>query len=804
MELALVARWAVALALLTALGAPVAATVFARFPRRGAAFALPTALAVLATVVFLVGQVTFGRHTVVLGVFLVGGLSLVAYRAGEAPDWRAVAGSYGVFLLGFCLFVVYASENAAITPRAGEQFLHYGLTNALVHAESLPPEDFWFAGEPLRYYYGTQLQVAMLSMLTGTELRYGYYLALATFYGVLFVGAYGLAGAVVAVRGRSYHLGGALGAAFVALAGTSVTFLRLAFGWLPDRVRADHGEPVFRGLTVERGMSFDEAVASQGGVDGWLWFYERYVAEAALHEFPLYAFVKADLHGHTLSTGYVVLAAAVAFSYYLTPAERRRRRLAVLYGGLGLVAGVFGFMNTWALPTAVGLAWLAVAAADPHPATLLPGRVAARLDPGDSPLRRRLPAEAWRVVLAAVFAVPVGVVGVAVASPFLVFGQVPTNEGVGLFPPRTPLDSFLVLYGGVLVLVAGYLVAASRPLPVSRVHLGAGGVLCLALGIAASSSFAVVGLVVAFLAVAWWLVRTDRAGFTAVLVVAGLGLLLSLELVHARVYPFDRVRWNTTLKVAIQGWTLAALGAGAAGALLLSGAAERLDRSWSGPETPGCGRTGWSSAKTALPAACAVVLVLGVLATSLPFAALVFYGDVGSDGLSPREGSLDALANHDQFRGEEMAALYWLDERGQPTVLEAPARRSYQWKSTASVFTGAVTVAGWDHQEGYRGEAAFDERATAVESAYVGPVENVTGTLDRYDVEYIYVGPSEREAFDDVNEFERVDGVSVAFENDAARIYAVDQESLGEGAGDRNHHNPGRRSPKHVGETCIR
>jgi len=340
MEYVLLVKWSLVLALLTAIGAPLTTAIFARLPRRGAAFSLPVTLAVLATVVFLVGQITFGLHTIVFGVLVVWGLSAFAYRAGYVPEWRTVASAYGVFLAGFLLFAFYVAHTTAITPQGGEQFLHYGLTNALVDAGTLPPEDFWFAGEPLRYYYGTQLQVTRLSMLTGTELRYGYYLGLTTFYAVLFVSAYGLVGAVVENRGRSFHLGGLFGAVFVGLAGTSVTFLRQLFGRLPDETAREYGEPVFRGLIEERGMSLEEALASQGGTNDWLWFYERYAAEGGLHEFPFYSFIKADLHGHTLSTGYIVLAAAVAFSYYLTPAEQRYRRLGLLYGGLGLVAGL--------------------------------------------------------------------------------------------------------------------------------------------------------------------------------------------------------------------------------------------------------------------------------------------------------------------------------------------------------------------------------------------------------------------------------------------------------------------------------
>ena len=794
MEWVPVVQWSIVLALLTALGAPIAAAVFRPLPRRGAAFSLPVALVVLAVVTFWLGQVTYGRHTVVAGVLVIAACAGVALYYGAEPDWRAVAGSGGVFLVGFAFYLLYSAFNAAITPAGGEQFLHYGLSNALTDAGALPPEDFWWAGKPIRYYYGTQLQVASLSLLSGVELRYGYFLALSTFYGVLFVTAYGLVGSILATRDRSYRLGGAFGALFVALAGSLTAFLRLAYEFFPAGVRGWSSDALFGALVADRRNTFQEAINTQGTASEWLWWNARYVIEGGLYEFPLYSFVKADLHGHGLSTGYVLLSAAVALSYYHTPASEHWRRRGLLFGGLGLVAGLFGFMNTWSLPTAVGLAWLAMAAAGSHPATLLPGGTRLVIGSGDA--ASRLADEAWRIVLAAVLAVPVGLIGVLVASPFLL-GGVPTNDGVGLFPPQSDLGPFLAVYGGLLALFVALLLSRSVGAGVperrrNRLALGAAvlALVVVPLAVDHPAAPAVLAAVGPLLLMAWWLVRTDRLGFEAVLLVGGLGLLLALELVHAKVWPADRIRWNTTLKVAVQGWTLAGAAGGAAAALLVSDAVERL-------REPGAAREGSpvvGSARsrlerlaprirTAGPAVLALVLVSGVVLASLPFAALAVNGNVGGEldrYLDVNsEGSIDGLGPHDRWKGDQMAAIYWLDEQGKPTIVEAPSRSNYRWQNAASVFSGAVTVAGWNHQAGYRGEAAYDRRASAVEDVYVGPWANATRTLREHDVEYIYVGQGERDRFENgIRDFESYEGISVAFESQAVMIYAVDGSAL--------------------------
>ena len=798
-ELAIVLKWLVAFAALTAVGAPLAAAVFPRLPRSGAALALPAAVVPLALFVFWIGQVTFGFHTVVVGLGLVVAASALAYRRGAEPEWRAVAGGYAVFAVGFLFLVSFRMYNAGITPAGGEQFLHFGLVKALLRAETLPPEDFWFAGEPLRYYYGTQMQVAAYTLLTDTAPRYGFNLGIAAFYGFLVVSAYGLVGAATALRGRSYRLGGALGVFFVALAGALTTAVRLGFGLLPRETALEYGRPAFDAV---RHMPYEEAVVRLSNPFEWGWFYTRYVVPNTLQEFPLYSFVKSDLHGHALSNGYILFAAALALSYYLTPAEEQGRRLALVYGGMGLVAGVFGFMNTWSLPTVVGLAWLALAAADAHPATLLPDglgdRLAVDADPESGGRLEWLGAELWRIVLAGVLAAGVGLVGVALASPFLIFGNVPTNEGVGFLPPRTDLWPFLVIYGNVLALFAVYLLYSGReairdvpPVAVAGVSLAGLAAVAALLWVV---DFAVLAVTGPLLLGAWWLLRTDRIGFEGLLLVAGVGLILSMDIVYARVWPPTQIRWNTTLKVAVQGWTLAAAGMGGASALVLTDArqylAERLSTESSDARAEGAARADGGDEEQSrripsmpTPTRSAVVagtLVVAVILLSSPFAVLTFAGEVGSDAAADREATLDGLATHERWHAEEMEAIHWLDDRqGTPTIVEAPGRSTYRWSSPASTLTGLPAVIGWDHQQGYRGVEAFERRAEEVDGVYDGPWSEAATPLRSYDVQYVYVGPNEREQYgENMRNFDERPELSVAFENDAVTIYEVNQSAL--------------------------
>lgn len=757
MEYALLARWLLAYAVLTACGTPLSAVLFRRFPERGVAFAVPVSLVTLALPLYWLGHLALGPVTLAVAFGLLVGSAAVAARRIDVP-WRSSAEMYLVFAAGVVVYALFRASDPTIHPAGGEKFLHFGLINAVLRAEALPPQDMWFAGKSVRYYFGGHLMTATLSTLTGTAPQYAYNLAMSGYFGVLVVSAYGLGGAVAEAADRSRRVGGAVSVYFVVFAGYAVTAVRLAWDLLPEATARGYGRPVFGAI---RHMDYEEALREQTSAETWGWFFDRYVVEGTLTEFPMYSFVKADHHGHTITTGFLVVAAAIAYAYYRTPADERRRRLAVVFGVFPAFGGVLGVTNAWVLPSVVGLAWLGLLFAPAHPATLVGGpRYDGLLD------------ELWRAAIATAIAAVVGGVAVLWGAPFLLFGT-PTNDGIGLLPPRTPTVGVLLLYGAVLSVFVGYLATQWRK-PLEKVAdswrpherlvaatVAVVGVVTLTLVSVAVGfpAFALVGLPLAAGAV---LLRIeDRVGFETVLLVGGLGLVVSMELVYAKVWPPGQTRWNTTLKVAIQAWTLC--GVAAAGIIVRWGG-NALDRL----------RTRRLSVRGYASNGAIVCLCVAVVLVSSPFAALAFVPSVvdGADG-----GSLDGLAAHEEYHPDEMAAIEWLDDRnGSVTLVETPGRNTYDWRNPASTFTGHPSVAGWDHEKGYRGIDAYERRAEDVDEIYRG--QNRAAHLAGYGVDYVYVGPTERNRYGEQLAAFEGPAYEVAFREGNVTVYAVRRSKL--------------------------
>ena len=724
MEYGLVVLWLAAYLSVGALSLPLAATVFSDFHDRGAAFAVTIGLLTIAVAGYLVGHLAFGLPALIAGVALLGVLSLRADGIGRAT-WRSYAEAAAVFTAAFLFVVAIRSVSPAIAPlpiAAGEKFLDYGLLRSLLRGSTLPPEDMWFAGEPIQYYYGGQMLTALLATLTGTAPRFAYNLALAGFYASLATAAYGLAGAIAVEHDAPRRLAAAISLFFVGLAGNLHTAVGVAAWLLPSGL-----------VTAIPAVGSD--VASWTPAAFYYWDASR-IIDGTINEFPLFAWLNGDLHAHMITTPFTLLVAGLCYSYWLTPeAETTRRRLLLF--ATTPVAGFLAVTNTWDFPVAGGLVFLTVAFAPAEPATLLP-----------SSFRGRLPTGGWlreelRRDGVALSAAVVGLlVGGLFVAPFWLSSA--STRSLGAFPQRSDMWPLLLVHGGFLLLFVPYFAGrlgehVSGSFDIRTVAL-VGGVAVGAV-VAWISGAAAVALFGPLLIVTWLLLRTRTdVGFETLLVLAGLGLVLIVEFAYV-VEPHrsgsGAERLNTVFKVYAQLWVIWAPAAGVIAARLFdpSSALESV-------ATARWRRVG------------AVVVCVAVVATGL-YAGFAIPAHFGNEPIGSEGPTLDGEAYLGATYPDEAAAIAWLNDRdGQPTIVTA-APGGYRWTpedgegaSAPASLTGLPTVLGWMHEEQYRGTAPYEERLDDVTTIYEGGADRQSALLDRYGVEYVYVGPAERAAYE--------------------------------------------------------
>jgi len=843
MEYLLVLQWLLTVAALAALALPATARLLERLPGRGVGFALPIALVTVTTVVYWVGSLAYGLPTMLFGVLVLAavaalvGLDRDALRERRVEpaadldiDRRAIAEVGVVFLVGFLFVVAIRAADPAASPVAGEKFLDFGLLKSLARADSLPPEDVWFAGEPVKYYYGGHLVTSVLSGLSGVPPRVAYNLGLATFYGALVAAAYDLAAAINAAKGGSRRLAGGLAAFFVGAASNLVTGSRiLSVILLPGSLRHDLAE-LIAGASPQ--LTVNDVLA---GAESFSYWDASRVIPGTINEFPLFAWLNGDLHAHMMGTPFLLLAAAVAFAYYRTPESERDRRLALLLGVLPVLGGFQVVTDTWSFPSMFGIAWIALLFAPADPLTILPGGLGGRLrrrlgvddvrtgragsHSGPNPKQDRSrnggiradgasvgtdnasatptapeesrPAGGWLAseLVRLVGATAVAAAGAGLAAllglPFLLGSTGGSAREVALLAAdmRSPLGSLLLVHGVFLLAFGAYLFGrldADRP---GLVTLAGGAFAAVVLG----QGLAAVAVVFPLLAASWLALRMGReVGFETVLIAGGAGLVMLVEFLYVKEQAGPG-RMNTVFKTYMQVWVVwgTATGVGLAG-LLRDTPSPSLSRLWPSARARRTATTGFVAALVLTTS------VYGVLALEAHFA-------------GAETDTLDATAHIEEQHPGAAPAIRWLDAReGQPTLLAAPGTSRfptassgsypyppgmYNWNANpASSMTGLPVVVGWAHEVGYRGPGAYFDRVNAVDRAFTGTTAQRVALLREYEVRYVWIGPTERSRYGEDVSFADVPGVErvPAASTETVTVYAVDQSELPAADGGRN------------------
>ena len=420
-----VLRWLVWLALATGLARPLAARLM---PDAGGWIA---ARLIGWLVVGWVPWLLASFHVLPFGAAAGTGvlaLALLALGLGLRPvDWRGLLWSEAGFLALFWLGLAVRLKSPDLVGL--EKFTDMGFLAAAMRADVMPPQDAWFAGHAVNYYYVGQAMVGAWARLAGVPAAHAYQLAMATLFALTALGAGLLAARLVAPWGRRMQavLGGLAGLLAVYGGNGHSVLYQLFRDWMPAAA------PAFFYPDSTRFIGFDPDMPDK-----------------AFTEFTSYAFAVGDLHAHVAATPLFLLATVLVLSIL-------RRGLAGTLPGAGQAAG-FGWMlglaftvSSWDLAILGLLALVALAVLLVRPSG---SGFAIRAD---------------RLGAAAVIAFATAAL---TAAPFLA-GFAPFAEGIAPVPARTPLWQLAVVWAHVLpalVLIAALMLAgvAARPfLPIA-------------------------------------------------------------------------------------------------------------------------------------------------------------------------------------------------------------------------------------------------------------------------------------------------------------------------------------------------
>ncbi len=729
-------------------------------------------------------------------------------RKANIP-WRNVVAVEALFLLAFAAWVVVRSYDPAANHT--EKPMDLMFMNSIWISPTFPPHDAWLSGYAISYYYFGYWLLTTVGHLSGQPPEIAYNLGQACWFGLLLIGCFGVVYNLLAHAGQSARtamIGGLLAGVAVGVTGNLWSLFEWLYANGINVTRlanffAVYHFPQTPPLNGNWHANFDWW--------GSAWRTSRVIEDVTLtgdhleviDEFPMFSYTLGDNHPHVLGMPIVLLVIALAQNLFFSrfplralatttqaaeePAVENLSLLATFWqlvqrsvplaapGFLLIIiaAGALVFLNTWDFPPY----WLLVSGCF---LAVIVRSLPLVVGPGNRFQGRGV----W--VFAGIFSVLLLVgMGIIYLPYFLTAQSQAGGFAPNLFNP-TRFTQFFLMFGYALLGIGALLGLAWTKLQPSRERLisafaviygaplfflvlstmlalkttqGQAWVDSMALPKGATSylpfilarwskqglTFLVLGALLA-LAVAWlWQYfatllldgRHELAKSEQSLVFALLLAAIGLLLVYAPEFVYLRdnfgTRMNTIFKFYYQGWLLFGLSSSYAVVTTL--------------QTLGGVRTQARTLAVACSGLCLLAIALGLF---FPIGAIT----AKTNNFTADKRTLDATAYIAWNNPNEMAAVQWVRIHTAPDalVVEALGRSYYASDNRISTLTGRPTLHGWGgHESQWRGKAYGEMakgRGDVLQRIYgTGSTADIAQALAQWNIDYVYVGPVERELY---------------------------------------------------------
>ena len=688
----------------------------------------------------------YARQNIVLviGLFLLLSVSIAwRYRSFLSDilttHWKIFLVYEAVFLTAFAAFTLFRAYNPDIF--WSESSMDFSFLTVLNRTDTLPPPDPWISGFPLNYYYFGHYLVASLTKLTGIPPQVSYNLAFALFPALVILEVFSLL-----YNLTQRYLAGMIAVCFSSIIGN------------------------LDGLFLFRDM-----LTGHEGV--YRYFRPAHeVIPYTVHEFPFWTFIFVDLHAHLLNMPFLIATFLIGQNL-LFKNRRGHRQEAVMKEFRNsehlletilylLIVGTLGVISSWDYPS--GVIFLILM-------TLLIGYRS-----------RSTSGQHWKVALTP-FAYVIGIIipgSLLTYAPFYA-GFSRSGMGLGLVGNATTLLSdYLKIFGFFFFVIFSYLIFQANTLRFKAHPWHHLFFLLIAAGImyVGALQFFLVNyatlLFLMFTIIFGSFVMLTQPGrnrslsqlyiwlclIYACLITAGCEIVFVRDFLQGGEYK----RMNTIFKFYIPAWFLFSFAA-SYGLLQI--------------QTLLHSRKGRIKSYVAVGQKLWYLSFILFLTASLVFPVMAVRARRTQQDTYAREylpPTLDGLAYIQALNLEEYQALAWLNEHvsGTPVILEASGPDYRYEYARISTNTGLPTVLGWQsHAEQREHWGQTHQRLRDIKSIYSSSdIAEIVQLLRSYQVEYIYIGDTERRDFtqENLEKFEQhPEHFQKAFKSGETVIYRV-------------------------------
>ncbi|TAH55381.1 MAG: hypothetical protein EWM52_13130, partial [Methanosarcina mazei] len=269
----------------------------------------------------------FSFTAVLIAFFLLCSVSIFLYRKQKFfPGRKVLVVNELVFASGFFFFLLVRTYLPEIYRH--EKFMDFAFLNAVIRASSFPPQDPWFAGGLMDfYYYFGYLSVAVFGKLSAVKPSILFNLAVALTFALSLNAFFGMGYNLT--RGKIRY--GILTAVFGMLLGNLQGLIEFVSVY----------------------------IRHEQALGGYYWSSSR-VIPFTINEFPYFSFIHGDLHSHMLAIPFQLLVLAFLLNMHFRKNEDSifENSLALLMFSMSL--GFLFPFNSWDFPVYFGLAFLVI------------------------------------------------------------------------------------------------------------------------------------------------------------------------------------------------------------------------------------------------------------------------------------------------------------------------------------------------------------------------------------------------------------------------------------------------------------
>jgi uncharacterized membrane protein len=720
-EITFIIHWWFVLFLLGIGLLPYTSTLFGKFFDKGYIFSKLVGLSFTGYIIFVLGVLhlmpfTQGFSYGIFFLLTTIALLLLPKRdhilATLSKNWKIFAFEEALFFLA--LFSWSYIHGFAPDIHGLEKYMDYGFINSILRAEYFPPKDMWFTPLFINYYYFGHLLTALLIKLSSVPSSIGFNLMLATIFAFCMTQSFSLGSNIYLFMHEKtkfsrikLFLAGILTMALTSLAG-NLHIIYAFFKQYPNDGPVPFWQLPFLPTTFPNSYWYPNAT--------------RFIFHT-IHEFPIYSWVVADLHGHVLDIPFVLLTISLLFSIFINGDKKNTSQTATSIHKKMLVPQV-GEHGKWLLVGFLLAVMYMTNAWDGAIYLLLAAFII--LHTSQLKIRAALPSFLVLIFSFVLFAFPysyhfkpfVSGIGVLCAPKLLTdIGKV----GPLLFEADHCQHSnwweLLMLYGFFYFFIISFSIFTMR---VKK------------------------------------LLATDL--FVLLLIILSTILIILPEFIYVKdIYP-AHYRANTMFKLVFQAFIMLSISSGYVIVRIVSSIKYKA-----------------LSVPNRILASCFLLLSFALLALvfTYPYLAVKSYY-----GLTTYRG-LDGTKYLQTIYPSDYNGILWLNKyvQGQPVILEAQGD-SYTDFARISANTGLPTVLGWTvHEWLWRGSYDIPSpRINEVKTMYE-TTDNKTARdlLNKYKVEYVFIGPMELQKYPELKEEKFSKLGTVVFKEGATKIYKINK-----------------------------